>query len=208
MSIVLLAGSACASLVVPDTATPSSQFAGGFNGAAINTINGSGLPVGYGPSDPHAAYASGNHWTTATATNPLDGFIVWGFNSPQVLDAIYIWNHQSTQPPAGNAGYDVTLFDLTLRDGSNNLLLFLDNLSLSADTSTAQTFSLGGAVANVSSVRFDIEGVQSSPNFTGLAEVAFNSVPEPLRGRSQRVLSPCWPVSHASGAGASLLVSR
>jgi hypothetical protein len=42
--------------------------------------------------------------------------------------------------------------------------------------STGQTISFGSAIAGVRSVRFDVEAVESSTTFTGLAEVAFNAV--------------------------------
>ena len=172
-----------AAFIQPSSAVASSEFTNGFNGQAVNTINGSGLPSGFGPASAHAAYASGNHWSTATATAPTTQFITWGFTTAQTLDTIYIWNHQSTTPPANNTGYDVTLFDLTLFDGANNVVLSLNDVALVPDTATAQAFSFGGPIANVSSVRFDIEAVQSSTSFTGLAEVGFNTAvvaaPEP-----------------------------
>ena len=93
--------------------------------------------------------------------------------APQSLDKIYIWNHQSSDR-SDNPGYDVTRFDLTLFDANDSILLTLDDVALQPDTKTAQTFSFGQAVVDVSRVRFDIEDVQSSPTFTGLAEVGFN----------------------------------
>jgi hypothetical protein len=168
-----------ADLVQPDVVLASSEFTAGFDGLAMNTINGSGLPVGFGPGDTHAAYVSGNHWTSNLQTIPTDQFINWGFNTPQTLTAIHIWNHQSTQPPADNPGYDVTLFDLTLFDAANTPLLQLNDVAMAPDASTGQTFSFGGPIANVSSVLFSIEAVQSSTDYTGLAEVAFSATPEP-----------------------------
>lgn len=171
-----------AAFIQPSSAVGSSEFTAGFNAAAVNTIDGSGLPAGFGPDTVHAAYASGNHWTTATGTTPLSQFITWGFSAPQTLEAMYVWNHRSTPPPATNSGYDVTLFDLTLFDASDNVLLVLNDQALAPDTATAQTVSFGRPVAGVSRVRFDIEGVQSSTTFTGLAEVGFDAVaaaPEP-----------------------------
>jgi hypothetical protein len=170
---------AAAQFIQPDTAIASSQFTSGFDGLAGNTINGSGLPPAFGPGDPHADYASGNHWTT-TGGPPTSEFITWGFTTPQTLGTIYIWNHRSTTPTAANAGYDVTLFDLTLFDAATTPLLTLNDVSLVPDTAIAQAFGFG-PIANVSSVRFDIEAVQSSPNFTGLAEVRFSAtaIPEP-----------------------------
>jgi hypothetical protein len=170
--------------IQPSSAVASSQFNAGFDAQAVNTINGSGLPSGFGPGSTHAAYASGNHWATDSGTTPTTQFITWGFTTAQTLDTIYIWNHQSTVPPANNPGYDVTLFDLTLFDASFNVLLTLNDVGLAPDTATSQAFSFGGPIANVSSVRFDVEAVQGSPNFTGLAEVGFNTAtsvaaPEP-----------------------------
>jgi hypothetical protein len=167
-----------AGFIQPNAAVASTQFTAGFDGQAVNTINGSGLPPGFGPTNAHAPYASGNHWTT-TGGPPTAEFITWSFTTPQVLDTIYIWNHQSTSPPAANSGYDVTLFDLTLFDSLNTVLLTLNDVGLAPDMATAQSFSFGVPIAGVSSVRFDIEAVQSSPSFTGLAEVGFNAVPEP-----------------------------
>jgi hypothetical protein len=180
--IFVAATSAHGGLIQPTSAVASSESNAGFDARAIHTIDGTGLPVGFGPSDSHAAYASGNHWTTAAGTSPTTAFITWGFAAPEVLDTIYIWNHRSNAPPANNPGYDVTVFDLTLLDSSSNVLLVLNDVALAPDTATGQTFSFGGAIAGVSSVRFDVEAVQSSTNFTGLAEVAFNrvtAVPEP-----------------------------
>ena len=168
-------------LIQPDSVDAfSSEFTNGFDGRAINTINGSGLPVGFGVGDTHANYASGNHWTTNRGFNPLDASITWGFASAKSLDAIHIWNHLSTQPPAAAPGYDVTLFDLTLFDGMNNVLLSLNDVAIAPDTAIAQTFSFGGTINGVRSVQFDVEAVQNSSVFTGLAEVAFNEVTGPV----------------------------
>ena len=172
-TIFVLTQPARAILIQPDTATASSEFSSGY--LATNTINGSGLPSGFDISDTHANYAVGNHWTSATGTTPTDQFISWGFITPQTLDTIYIWNHLSSQPLAANTGYDVTLFDLTLLNSSGGTLLSLNDAALTPDTNTSQSFSFGGAIPEVATVIFDVETVQSSPNFTGLAEVAFNS---------------------------------
>jgi hypothetical protein len=176
-----------AATIQPTSVTASSEFIIGFDGAAVHTIDGSGLPIGFTPASTHDAYASGNHWTTNSGTVPSASFINWFFAAPQTLDRMYVWNHQSTTPTAANPGYDVTQFDLTLFDAGDNVLLAISNVLLAPDTATSQTILFGAVIANVSRVLFDIDTVQSSTTFTGLAEVAFEtatpggpgSVPEP-----------------------------
>lgn len=184
LTALMLAGAATvqAAVITPDTATASSEFSTQYR--ALYTIDGSGIAGPVTPSSLHGNYAVNNHWTT-DGTAPLDEFINWGFNTPQTLGTIYIWNHRSNII-ANNPGYDVTLFDLTLFDSSNNILLFLDNVALLPDTDAAQTIAFT-LTNNVSRVRLDVEQTQSSVNFTGLAEVRFDTtsvggpspVPEP-----------------------------
>jgi len=164
---------ATGTFIQPNTAVASSEFSNNYQ--ATYTIDGSGLDP-LGPTGLHAAYSTGNHWTSEAGTGPTDQSIDWGFNSPQTLDAIHLWNHQSTVGPAVNDGYDVTRFDLTLFDAANNELLSLNDIAMQHDLATAQTFSFGQTIANISRVRLDIEDVQSSPTYTGLAEVGFNAV--------------------------------
>ena len=159
----------------PDSAVASSEFSDRYK--ANYTIDGSGLPEGFGPDDLHNPYTYDNHWTSALNTDPLDQVINWGFNVPQNLDEIYLWNHQSTEGWADNPGYDVTLFDVTLFDGVDNILLQFDDIPLQPDTNASQAFSLGSVVSSVSRVQLKIEDVQSSPSFTGIAEVGFNAIP-------------------------------
>lgn len=185
-SLVLAASQAQAAVFKPTGAGASSVASSPY--VSANTINGSGLTgSGIDINEAHAPYSGssgGNHWTS-NAANPLIAWIDWTFSTPVTMGAAYIWNHQSTTPLAINPGYDVTLFDLTLFDGSNNILLFLDNQSLQPDNAFAQRIDFA-LTSNVSRVRFDVEATQSSSNFTGLAEVAFDSesfantaVPEP-----------------------------
>lgn len=179
---MLFANQAEAGFIQADTALASSEL--GSDYVALNTINGSGLTTGFGPTDAHDVYAAGNHWTSSGVFEPTDDFITWGFTTPQVLDTIYIWNnYQPNDPPADGTGNDVTLFDLTLFDASNSVLLTLNDVTLIMDTATAQSFSFITPIANVSSVRFDVEAVEASID-TGLAEVGFNNpnvpvIPEP-----------------------------
>lgn len=166
-------------LIQPDVASPSSIASNSYR--AEFTIDGSGLPTGFTPASVHAAYTTGNHWTT-DGTNPLAESILWGFNTAQTLNTIYIWNHQSTAGHAANTGYDVTLYDLTLLDGSGTTIASFNDVALAPDTATGQTFFFGGSYSGIRAVRFAVEGVQSSPTYTGLAEVAFANVaavPEP-----------------------------
>ena len=180
--LLAMGATARAEFIQPDTATASTEFTGIFDGRAIHTINGSGLPTNFTPADAHADYATANHWVTTGAGAPTNEFIIWGFSTPAALNTIYLWNHRSTLPTAANAGYDVVLFDLTLFNASNEVLLALNDVALAPDLATAQAISFGGTISGVSSVRFDIEATQSSTDYTGLAEVGFNRVtvvPEP-----------------------------
>lgn len=195
-SIALGTFGANAMLISPDGASASSQHSGSYDPG--NTIDGSGLPANFTAADAHADYAANNHWTAASG-DLLNAWITWTFNTPQTLSSIVIWNHLSNGP-AGNPGYEPTLFDLTIRDSSNNTLLFWDDVALAPDTATGQTFSFGGSIAGISSVRFDVEAVQSSTSWTGLAEVAFDDTrvdPVPV--------APALPLLATGLAGMALL---
>ena len=168
--VSLAAGSANAMLISPDGATASSRHSGSFDPRF--TIDGSGLPVNFTAADAHADYASNNHWTAANG-DLLNADITWTFNNPQSLSAIVIWNHRSNGF-AANPGYDVTSFDLTVRDQSNNILLHWDDMALQPNVATGQTLSFGSMLNGVSSVLFEVEAVESSTTWTGLAEVAFD----------------------------------
>lgn len=182
MALLLLAAAAQAAVITPDTATASSEFSTNYR--AIYTIDGSGFTGPVTPTSLHDDYAVRNHWTT-DGSAPLNEFIDWGFSTPQTLGTIYIWNHRSNNI-ANNSGYEVTLFDLTLFDSLNNVLLTLNDVALLPDTDAAQTIAFT-LTNNVSRVRLDVEQTQSSTNYTGLAEVRFDTssvggpsdVPEP-----------------------------
>ncbi len=160
-------------LLRPDTATAKSEFVNSsFNGAAINTINGSGMPLGFNALAEHEPYESGNHWSTDSAF-PEGNTITWGFDEPKTLTSIILWNHQSGLPP--NDGYEVTLFDLTLLDETGTELFELLDVELLPDTASGQILGFGGEIKGVSDVRFNVVEVQHSLQYTGLAEVAFNA---------------------------------
>lgn len=191
---LLAVQSANAALISPDGATASSQHSGSY--APGFTIDGSGLPANFTAADAHADYSTNNHWTAASG-DLLNAFITWTFNTPQSLSAIVIWNHRSNNI-AGNPGYEPTLFDLTVRDAGNNILLAWDDIALAPDTATGQTFGFGGAISGISSVRFDVEAVQSSTTWTGLAEVAFEPVP----------IAPALPLLLTGLAGLGFLARK
>lgn len=172
LALSCMGGLSHAATFSANSATASSFFDGNY--VPTNTIDGSGLPGGFGPSDIHANYAQGNHWTTASGTDPLDQFIEWGFTTAQTLGGIYIWNHLSNII-ASNAEYEPTLFDLTLKDSGGNTIIFFDDVGLTPDTAGAsESFTFDAPILNVSSVLFEVEQTQGSPSFTGLAEVLFD----------------------------------
>lgn len=182
---LMLAVPAQATVINADTVSASSVF--NSNYLAENTINGSGLGgADLNVVDPttiaHDDYAEGNHWTTS-GSSPTDQWIRWAFDTDQTLGGIYVWNHRSNVISA-NSGYEPTLFDLTLYDSSDAVLLNLNNVALLPDTAVAQLIGFNTLVSGISSILFEIEAVQSSPSYTGLAEVRFetdlvSSVPLP-----------------------------
>jgi hypothetical protein len=176
IALLAVCASAQAVIIQPTSATASSDAGAPY--VPVNTINGSGLlgPVATLPA--HAPYdnSPANHWTS-DGSAPLDEWIQWGFAAPQSLDTIYLWNHQSTTGLANNPNYDVTAFSLTFFNAANATIGTYSN-TLAVDSSAAQAFNFG-FLAGVSSVRFDINGTQGSTNFTGLAEVAFNTATAP-----------------------------
>lgn len=174
LALLALCVPAHAVIIQPNTAVASSTAGGSY--AAVNTINGSGLTGTVGTLPTHLPYdnSPANHWTS-DGSGPLNEFITWGFTVPQTLNTIYLWNHQSTTPLASNSGYDVGNFALTFYD-SSNVQIGTFSGTLAFDSNAAQGFNFG-TIAGISSVRFDVNSVQSSPNYTGLAEVAFDLVP-------------------------------
>lgn len=157
----------------PDTATASSEFSSSFD--VGNAIDGSGLPVEFTIDDAHADYAVNNHWTTASNPSfPVSAIL--GFNTPVTIGQFFLWNHRSNII-ANDAFYEVIQFDLILRDSGGNDLLTLNDLTATGDTAFAQVYDLP-LTSGVSSVEFLIDANQGS-SFTGVAEFAFTSIPEP-----------------------------
>lgn len=167
---------ASAQLFQPDSATATSEFNGSYD--IGNVIDGSGLPANFTPADVHATYVQNNHWTTrAGALANNNAAASFFFNSPVTIGTFHMWNHLSNGV-AADPGYAVTRFDMRLFDSANNELFSLLNQSATPNVFIAQSF-LFAPVANVSRVDFRILANNGSNNYTGLAEVAFESVPTP-----------------------------
>lgn len=171
---VVFATAAQAATFTANSATASSAFSSGY--AAVNTINGTGMPVGFGPSDVHATYAFGNHWTTVF-NDTVGANITWGFTAPKTLGGIYIWNHLSNGV-ASNAYYAPTLFNLELFDAASNSLGGITRVAMNHSTNQSQAFDLGNLFTGVSSVKFTVLQTRAQLEnqaslYTGLAEVLF-----------------------------------
>jgi hypothetical protein len=179
-SAVFVAGTlssvASAQIFQPDTATATSEFSSLYD--ILNTIDGSGLPVNFTPASAHADYAINNHWTTRSgalgSNNAAASFV---FNAPVAIGTFHMWNHRSNVI-ASDPGYAVTRFDIRLFDSGNNELFALLNQSALPNVSVAQSFAFP-TVANVSRVDFRILANNGSTQYTGLAEVAFETIPSP-----------------------------
>ena len=169
-----IAAFANADLVQPDDAVATSEFSSSYD--ILQTIDGSGMPAGFGPSDEHDIYDQGNHWTTAS-TPALPTGAVYSFDTPQSLGAFYMWNHRADQAIDGLANgdaYDVIEFDLVLFNDKGTELFSIIGECAGIDIPHAQTFSFGTVIDDVSSIEFRIRAYLRG-NFTGLAEVAFDT---------------------------------
>lgn len=171
-----LASVASAQLFQPNSATATSEFSSLYD--IGNTIDGSGLPANFTPTDAHANYAVNNHWTTRSgALNANNAAASFLFNTPVTIGTFHMWNHRSNNI-AADPGYAVTRFDLRLFDSSNNEIFSLLNQTATPNVAIAQSY-LFAPVANVSRVDFRVLANNGSNNYTGLAEVAFESIPTP-----------------------------
>ena len=168
-----LAGTiAQAQLFSPNSATATSEFSGSYD--IGNAIDGSGLPVGYTPADPHATYVQNNHWTTRNGET-IGQSATFVFDPPRTIGTFHMWNHRSNGV-ASNPHYDVVEFDLVLRDASNTILLERTCMTGYENIEIAQTYRFA-PIADVASVQFIVRATannNSSP-YTGLAEVAFEA---------------------------------
>lgn len=170
--------SASAAMVRPDSATAVSEFSSLYD--IGNAIDGSGLPANFTPADAHADYVTHNHWTTASgAVQAGTARASFFFDDPTTLGAFYLWNHRSTITTiAANPDYDVQLFDLVFRDGAGTEIGSALGLVAAEDIAIAQTF-LFAEINGVRQVDFIIRSTHGSTSYTGVAEVAFDTVPTP-----------------------------
>lgn len=170
---------ATAQLIQPDSATASSEFSGAY--LITNTINGSGLPAGFGPDAVHNTYLQNNHWTTRSgALQNNNAFANFFFDDPTTIGTMYLWNHLSNGV-AADPGYAVTLFDLRYY-GAGDVVLF-ESLDTVANPvwppdgkSQAFDFPMTDGVVRV---EFVIRANRGSPQYTGFAEIAFSPIPAP-----------------------------
>ncbi len=168
-TVACTAAASTIELIRPDSATAQSEFSGSYD--IGNAIDGSGLPVDFVPSDPHATYVVNNHWTTrANAIPNGTANATFFFDEPQDLGRFYMWNHRS-DGVASNSTYEVILFDLIFRDATGEELFSMTEVIAEGETADAQTYCFP-EIVGVSSVEFRILQNQGSI-YTGLAEVAF-----------------------------------
>jgi hypothetical protein len=169
---VCTAGIAHADTFQPDGATAGSEFSSLYD--IGNTRDGSGLPVGFTIFSLHGNYAVNNHWTTKSGA--LQAGTAWAsftFNADRTIGTFHLWNHRSNNI-ASDPGYAVTLFELRMFDANDQLLFVLPNQPALPNTAAAQHFCWA-PVAGVRRVDFKILANNGSPQYTGLAEVAFSS---------------------------------
>lgn len=163
-------------LFQPDSAIAGSEFSNSY--LITNAINGSGLPAGFDLDSVHSTYVQNNHWTTRSgALAAGDAWAQFFFDAPVTIGNFHMWNHLSNGV-ASDPGYAITLFNLELYDADDVLLESITNVSALPNIAVAQSFSVP-LTENVSSVILTILANNGSPRYTGLAEVAFDSVPAP-----------------------------
>lgn len=169
----IVAGSAVAAqpvLFQPDSATAGSEFSASYD--IGNAIDGSGLTLPLCLTQGHATYTTHNHWTTkAGALNAGTAFADFVFADGATVGSFILWNHRS-DGVAADPGYAVTLFDLELFDEAGGLLHALRSQPAVPGVSAAQTFSFA-PVDHVHHAKLTILDNNGSPNYTGVAEVAF-----------------------------------
>ena len=173
IAAALLATSAQAALFQPDSATAGSEFSGNY--LIDFAINGTGLPDPFTPSDVHATYARNNHWTTRSgALAAGNAFADFFFDTPKTVGTFYLWNHLSNGV-ASDPGYAVTLFNLELFDAADTPLGSITNVAADPNFFAAQAFGFG-PIDNVSRAKLTILANNGSTQYTGVAEVAFDTL--------------------------------
>ncbi|MBL9149328.1 MAG: dockerin type I repeat-containing protein [Phycisphaerae bacterium] len=156
----------------PDAATAGSEFSGLYD--IGNAIDGSGLPARWTIFSLHANYTTNNHWTTkAGALQAGNAWASFTFNTDRTVGTFHLWNHRSNGI-ASDPGYAVTLFELRMYDAANELLFVLPNQTALPNLAEAQHFCWE-PVSGVRRVDLKIIQNNGSPNYTGVAEVAFSS---------------------------------
>jgi hypothetical protein len=156
----------------PDSATASSEWSPAYS--IEHAIDGSGLPLELEPEHEHRPYGLSNHWTTEDGD--VEGAWAWfHFDEPVELDTLFLWNHQSTSPPAFSPNYAITRFDLELLDADNRRLLEVRNLTARGARADAQIYAFE-ATPGVHSVRLTVLENAGERRVTGLAEVGFGGV--------------------------------
>ena len=176
LSVAALATSAHAQLFQPDSAIAGSEFSGAFQiGFAID---GSGMPAGFDPDSTHTTYSSNNHWTTQSgALQAGNAWAEFFFTDPASIRRFHMWNHLSNGI-ATDPGYAVTEFNIRFFDSSDALIHESLGMPALPNVSVAQTYQFD-LMHDVARVRFEIIANNGSPQYTGLAEVAFDTVPAP-----------------------------
>lgn len=177
VSLLVGASVAQAQLFQPDGATASSEFSSSYD--VLQAIDGSGLPLNFTPNSVHATYAVGNHWTTVARDLHNDGN-AWAnflFNTDRTIGTFHLWNHLSNGV-AADPGYAVTLFDLRFFDAADTEIGSMIGLTAQPNVSIAQSYAFA-PIDGVRRVQFTIRANNGSPNYTGVGEVAFESVPAP-----------------------------
>ena len=175
------------------TAAASSQLTTGFNRAAAQTVNGSGLAAGQ-----HGILPDGNMWLSngvfSTPNDPLPADITWDLGANVDLTSLHVWNYNENAPP-----------DLTTR-GSRTVEILTASAAGGPFTSRG-TWTLIRAsgrvsepgqhidlqVPNVRAVKFNITTNHGGDNqFAGLSEVKFYKAGSP---------GPATPVLYRESIG-------
>ena len=179
--LALVAGSANAALITPDSVVASS-FSGASN-QAINTINSSGLNA---PGDETATHDTGNYWQGGqhNDTGTGDGVgtsITFDLGDVYNLTGTWIWNYNNGD--SSLRGF--TLFEIYVggsTDPTASTLIKGDALISQNSIGVPNTAEYEAfAASNVQYVRFVSLGTGANQR-VGLGEVRFDGTPVPEPG--------------------------